>query len=295
MTNIELYNYLKTSLSDLPFDSSERLVFARRLFSCITGAGQQDMVVNPDRVLCFSADYVDNILARIRRSEPLEYVFNKAKFLDYEFFTNGNVLIPRPETEELVMMVRDYIAEAGIRADVLDIGTGSGCIPVSLACMLPGCSFTAFDVSADAIGTARQNAGKYGCDVDFRLVDILEWRTADFLRVSCTKNDGLYDVIVSNPPYVMDSEKAEMRSNVLDYEPHNALFVPDGDPLVFYRCISGFAAEFLRPGGRLFFEINERLGKETATLMEDCGFCNVSIIKDLFSKDRFAVGIWPSS
>ncbi len=270
-------------------DSSERLVFARRMFSSITGSGSQDMVLNPGREVAASGQFVDSVIERARRHEPLEYIFNSAQFLDFDFMTNGNVLIPRPETEELVVKVRDYLQSLGRSAHVLDIGTGSGCIPVSLACYLPDCRYYAFDISDSALETAHQNAEKYHCDIDFRQVDILEWERAGDASISPKNNSGKYDVIVSNPPYVMDSEKKDMQSNVLDYEPHNALFVPDADPLVFYRSISRFAARFLRPGGRLYFEINEQLAKETAILMEDCGFGNVLIIKDLFSKDRFAV------
>lgn len=294
MTNIELYNYLKTSLSDMFSDSSERLVFARRLFSAITGRGNQDMVLNPGREVAASGQFVDSVIERARRNEPLEYIFNSAQFLDFDFVTNGKVLIPRPETEELVMMVSNHLDKLARAVHVLDIGTGSGCIPVSLASYVPGCRYYAFDISDSALETAHQNAEKYNCEVDFRKVDILGWESAIPGSLSPKNNDGLYDVIISNPPYVMDSEKKDMQSNVLDYEPHNALFVPDADPLVFYRSISRFAARFLRPGGRLYFEINEKLGKETATLMEDCGMCNVLIIKDLFSKDRFAVAEMPS-
>ncbi len=288
MTNIELYNQLKANLLELYPDSSERLAFAHRLFQCITGHSQQDVVIYPDHIVDVDDESIAGIMRRVLANEPLEYIFNKAQFLDFEFVTNGKVLIPRPETEELVLMVRDHVKNLAISCNILDIGTGSGCIPVSLANYLTDCRFTAFDISADAIDTARQNAERLGRDVDFRLVDILRWEQAEYHAISCqNSDDGRYDVIISNPPYVMDSERALMCGNVLDYEPHNALFVPDGDPLVFYRCISNFAVRFLRPGGSIFFEINERLGKETATLMEDCGLCNALIVKDLFGKDRF--------
>lgn len=293
----DLYKYLLKALAAKDFASDdERRIYVRRVFEYISGAAYQDLVMHPDRQVEVDCDSLDTLATRLIDCEPLEYVFNRAQFLDLELVTNGNVLIPRPETEELVLRICDFIASNRPNANVLDIGTGSGCIPIYIATKFPDCRVSAFDISDAAIETASQNAGKYGCDIDFRKVDILQWEQYNIRElVSSEKNNGgKFDVIVSNPPYVMDSEKALMDANVLDYEPANALFVPDSDPLLFYRRISQFAAEFLKPGGRLFFEINERFGKETATLMEDCGFRNVLIIKDLFMKDRFVTGDWLS-
>lgn len=284
MTISELYNYLKANLSSLYSDGAERLAFVRRLFAHISGLGYQDTVMNPGREVAVSQDYLDGILARVADSEPLEYIFNSAQFLDLELVTNSSVLIPRPETEELAIMIGKELSASPRPLRLLDIGTGSGCLPVYLQHTHPENHFYACDISQRAIDTARENAARYGCQIDFMLCDILDFEHCP----SITSQS--YDIIVSNPPYVLDSERELMCSNVLDHEPHNALFVPDADPLLFYRRICEFAARYLDRGGRLFFEINERFGKETAALMESCGFQNVEIIRDLFMKDRFVSG-----
>jgi len=229
----------------------------------------------------------------------LEYVFNSAQFLDIELYTNSNVLIPRPETEELVVKILDDLkmrqgqgggavsSSEGCPLSLLDIGTGSGCIPVSLAMKFPNCNYYAIDISDAALATARSNAERYGCNIHFIKADIL----------NCQDNSELeslkVDVIVSNPPYVLESERKLMLPNVLDYEPATALFVPDADPLKFYRAICRYAAGHLKDGGRLYFEINEQFGAQTARLMEDFGFVGVEVVKDLFGKDRFAIGAMP--
>lgn len=294
MTIRELYQYLQKALGGKPFPSDdERRIYVRRVFEYISESAYQDVVMHPDRVVDSSTTAIDAIVERLIANEPLEYVFNSAQFLDLELFTNGNVLIPRPETEELVLRIAEYVRNTKPDARILDIGTGSGCIPIYLGSKLPSAELSAFDISDSALATARQNAGKYGVRIDFHKVDILDWE--EYRSNGAEWQDGKFDVIVSNPPYVLDSEKALMDANVLDFEPHNALFVPDSDPLLFYRRISGFASEFLNPGGMLFFEINERFAEKTATLMRDCGFGNIEIIKDLFMKDRFVMGEWPSS
>lgn len=284
MTISELYNYLKANLS-VSFDDAERLALARRIFTIVTGRPVHDTVLYPEREADVALSSITPKIDRINNSEPLEYVFNSAQFLDIELVTNGKVLIPRPETEELAMMVAGYIDKRGAGCRVLDIGTGSGCIPVYLSGRCGGAAFWACDISADALATARENAARNGRRISFVECDILDFENSD------PWGGMQFDVIVSNPPYVLNSEKALMQRNVLDYEPHTALFVDDGDPLLFYRRISEFARLHLSEGGRLYFEINERYGKETATLMENCGFGDVVVYKDLFSKDRFVSGV----
>jgi release factor glutamine methyltransferase len=253
----------------------------------MTGSDSNDCLLYPDRRVEVDNIAVNNIIKRISDHEPLEYVFNSAQFIDIELYTNSNVLIPRPETEELALKIVGEI-QARLQRDnrvgdkpisILDIGTGSGCIPVYLATKFPGCQFSAIDISDDALATARSNAERHGCNINFIKADILDYQTS-----------AMFDIIVSNPPYVLESEKALMQPNVLDYEPDTALFVPDDDPLKFYRAISKFAVGHLNDGGKLYFEINEKFGVETAELMRSCGFQEVKVIKDLFDKDRFVVG-----
>ena len=226
-------------------------------------------------------------MARIKKSEPLEYIFNRAEFLDLELFTESSVLIPRPETEELALMISDYLKQRETGLKILDIGTGSGCIPIYLALQHPDNKFFACDISDKALSTANKNAQKYSVrNLEIFYADILNYTQNEIL------NNLEFDVIISNPPYVTDSEKPLMANNVLDYEPHTALFVPDSDPLLFYKKISEFAASHLSSCGKIYFEINERFGKETIQMLEEFGFTNVLVKNDLFGKDRMAVGEW---
>ena len=218
---------------------------------------------------------------RIQDHVPLQYVTGHAYFMEMEFKVSPSVLIPRPETEELVSMIigqlkdNDDLQQPGI----LDIGTGSGCIAVSLKHYLPGSEVTAIDISEEALALAAANAGLYKADVQFIKADILDPGCWELLP-GC-------DIIVSNPPYVTDSEKSLMRSNVINYEPHTALFVPDADPLLFYRAILRFAKSKLRNKGTLWFEINEMYGPELKNMAIDQGFSEVNIIFDFRGKSRF--------
>lgn len=219
---------------------------------------------------------------RLAAGEPLQYVVGKAHFGGRVLAVNHHVLIPRPETEELVRHATQ-LTKAGER--VLDIGTGSGCIAVSIALAQPQCDVAAIDVSSEALRVAEQNARTHGARVTLTLCDILT-----------QKPDGCYDVVVSNPPYVRQSEKAEMQALVTDYEPHLALFVPDEDPLLFYRRIAQLCATgLLSTGGRLLLEINEALGAETAQLLLNCGFETAEVLKDYCQKDRFVVAQWATT
>ena len=295
MTLSELYTHIKNSLTAQFPDPKERGIVSRRIVGGITGLDGNDCILHPDRRVEVDNTAVDAIIRRINQNEPLEYVFNSAQFIDIELYTNSNVLIPRPETEELALKICGDIKsrlQSNNRVgdntlSILDIGTGSGCIPVYLAKNFPDCNYYAVDISDAALATARSNAERHGCNIHFIKADILNCKDGselDSLKV---------DIIVSNPPYVLESEKALMQPNVLDYEPDTALFVPDDDPLKFYRAISNFAAGHLNNGGKLYFEINEKFGAETAQLMRSCGFQEVEVVQDLFGKDRFVVGIFP--
>ncbi len=220
---------------------------------------------------------LEDDVRRLSEGEPVQYVLGFAEFYGLRFNVSPAVLVPRPETEQLVKEVVCHCLELGCRARVLDLCTGSGCIAWTVAEEVPDAEVIGVDISDDALSVARGQS--FGGDVRFLKADVLQ--CGDGFE------EGLFDVIVSNPPYVMDREKALMRKNVLDYEPHLALFVPDDDPLVFYRALSGWMRRFLKPGGAGFVELNESLGPQTARIFRDSGYKNTSIIKDFFGKDRF--------
>ncbi|MGB5171838.1 MAG: peptide chain release factor N(5)-glutamine methyltransferase [Eudoraea sp.] len=220
-------------------------------------------------------------LAALAEGIPLQYVLSETEFMGLKFFLNKEVLIPRPETEELVQWVlNDYVdSEQPLR--ILDIGTGSGCIAISLAKGLIKSQVTAIDVSAEALAIAIRNARNNDLSIQFEVMDILE--NEDFpIRK--------YDIIVSNPPYVKLSEKSLMHQNVLNHEPHLALFVPDSSPLKFYKAIIQFSKKSLVENGKLYLEINETEGEGIKALLEENSFKNVEIRKDIFGKIRMAKG-----
>lgn len=238
-----------------------------------------DLALQPD--LTFSeAELVvwNSILEDLKKEIPIQYLLGKTNFYGLDFEVNENVLIPRPETEELVEWILEDCGKIDTTSEfsILDIGTGSGCIPISLKKQLPQAKVSAIDVSEKALEVAKGNAKLNGVEVNFILQNILE--TANLLES--------YDVIVSNPPYVRNLEKQEIKNNVLEYEPHLALFVADDDALIFYRKIGTLALKSLRPNGKLFFEINQYLGKETVDLLNDLGFQNVELRKDIYGNDR---------
>ena len=218
------------------------------------------------------------ILSRLEKSEPIQYITGSTEFYGLEFKVNPATLIPRPETEELVEWMITSIGEieSNSTLNILDIGTGSGCIAISIVKNLKSSKVSAIDISSEALKTASQNAMSNQVDIAFIEKDILQTK----------KLESYYDIIVSNPPYVRDLEKAEMRANVLNNEPESALFVPDEDPLLFYRKIGNLAFKNLQDSGMLFFEINEYLGEETVTLLKKIGFKDVILRKDMFGKDR---------
>ena len=224
------------------------------------------------------------------KNKPVQYILGETEFCGMRFFVDENVLIPRPETEEMVKNIASHRDKACLvrtgcdvetdgRPSIIDIGTGSGCIAISLAKLLKNSVVTAVDVSEKALEVAKKNAEANGVDVNFIKDDILNPQNPELI-------ENKYDIIVSNPPYVCESEKSEMRANVLDYEPSTALFVSDNDPLFFYRKILEFAQKTLKPDGEVWFEINEKLGKEMKNLCIEKGFEKVEIIKDFRKRDR---------
>lgn len=232
---------------------------------------KEDIVTEKD------AERFDEILRELKKNKPIQYIFNKATFYGESFEVNESVLIPRPETEELVdLILKQHSAQAGLH--IMEIGTGSGCIPIILSKYLPGAQVTSMDISKEAIATARKNAGQLNAPVQFINADIFEW---DYIF-----SEQQYDIIVSNPPYITPQEKASMQQNVLAFEPELALFIEDSAPLIFYDVISSFALKHLAPQGDLYFEINQYLGPQTKELIEKKGFRPVKLLKDINGADR---------
>ena len=220
-------------------------------------------------------------LRKLKLQVPIQYIIGKTEFMDLDFIVNENVLIPRPETEELVRWILDEIIDHQSELKILDIGTGSGCIPISLAKHLPNAKIFTLDVSKEAIAVAKQNAELNNVQIECIQKNILE---LDTLGVE-------FDIIVSNPPYVRELEKAEMNDNVLKHEPSLALFVSNENPLIFYKKIADFAAQNLTKNGILYLEINQYLAKETELLLGTYNFSDIILRQDMFGNDRMMKGI----
>lgn len=217
----------------------------------------------------------------LKKNKPIQYILGKADFYGLKFKVTPDVLIPRQETEELVHLI---IKENQGETTILDVGTGSGCIPIVLKKKIPAANVVAMDISEKALEIAKQNASLNNVDVEFIQQDILS-------PVNVFLQSGIkFDIIVSNPPYVRESEKVQMHANVLENEPHIALFVGDHEPLLFYKAIAEMALKQLRPGGKIYFEINEALGLETKKMLEEKGFKNVVIVNDINNKNRILRG-----
>lgn len=222
---------------------------------------------------------LNKIFGRLMEGEPVQYVLGRAEFSGRWFSVRPGVLIPRPETEELCAWITAD-SKASASPKVLDIGTGSGCIAITLQLDMPESKVTAWDISADALDVARENAQQLGANVNFVKLDALN-----------AKPEGEWDVIVSNPPYICEKEKKDMAVNVLEHEPHTALFVPDADPLLFYRAITRLAVQTLSKGGRLYFEINPIYADDTCHMMRAEGMTAVELRSDMYGKQRMAKGV----
>lgn len=232
----------------------------------------------------------NNILDDLKSQKPIQYILGETEFYGLPFLVNENVLIPRPETEELVQLIiveSQMIKKETIR--ILDIGTGSGCIAVSLAKKLPHAEVFAIDVSEKALKVAKKNAEINQVNINFIQTNILETNNLAQLSTFNQQPTTAFDVIVSNPPYVRHLEKEEIKKNVLDYEPHLALFVEDNDALLFYRKIAQLSKTSLTQNGKLYFEINQYLGKETVELLEELEYENIKLLKDIYDNDRMIV------
>jgi release factor glutamine methyltransferase len=240
-----------------------------------------DVALNPNFELSEAeVEKWNAILAQLQQDKPIQYITGEAWFYGLKFEVNENTLIPRPETEELVeWILNSSITQHPSPNIILDIGTGTGCIPIALKANLPQANISAIDVSEKAIEVAKRNAELNKVEVNFIQANILEVEDLSQLPSS-------FNIIVSNPPYVRNLEKQEIKKNVLDYEPHLALFVEDTDALLFYRKIAQLAIKNLSPNGLLFFEINQYLGNETVELLQNLGFKNIELKKDMFGNDR---------
>ena len=221
-------------------------------------------------------DYFNDIIQRINKHEPIQYILGKADFYHRQFLVDRSVLIPRPETE---LLIRSVLKEKVIAPTILDIGTGSGCIAITLALEIQKSTVYAVDISEGALAIAVQNAERLRAKVNFSKANIL----------SDCEFEQEFDVIVSNPPYIAEQEKKNMSANVLDFEPHLALFVPDEDPLIFYKKIAAKGKTLLKLGGKIVVEINERFGLELTNYFKKEGYVNVVIEKDLDGKDRLLI------
>lgn len=256
------------------YPATEAKAIAQAYLNMKCGVNTLDILLEKsvEEPVNFKAD-----LAQLAAGVPLQYVTGKAYFYDRLFYLNAATLIPRPETEELVSQVLNLIGSE--TKHVLDIGTGSGCIAISLALEAPQSQVSAWDVAVEAITKAQENANHLGAQVTFKHQNVFAWE----------QDINTWDIIVSNPPYVLDAEKSEMESHVLDHEPHLALFVPNEDPLKFYRVIGEMAQERLTPGGFLCFEINRAFGTQNVALAEAQGFENIQLLKDFQGNDRMLI------
>lgn len=287
MTIQEARSKILIGLKDV-YDKSEAMNIAELVLEKISGAERSDHILHKDVFL--SPEQIEEakkILVRLKQNEPVQYALEEAWFAGMKFKVNNNVLIPRPETEELVEWVVKETASSGLRAtSILDIGTGSGCIAIALKKKIPQAKISAMDISSEALSAANENALALETEIEFILLDFLDEEKWNEL--------GKYDVIVSNPPYVKQLEKETMHPRVTAHEPHLALFVPDNDALLFYRKLADFSLAHLSAGGNLFVEINESLGKEVAELFQKKGLRSVELKKDMQGKERMVKAVLSS-
>ena len=270
-----IFHEIRDALKEY-YSDSEALALAKMLLVEVFGFSTLELYGGKDKE--FSEKHrsvLAEMIRRLQKNEPIQYIIGIESFCGLTFEVDPNVLIPRPETQELVSwIVEDCRADEAIR--ILDIGTGSGCIPVSLAKQLPMAEVESWDISEGALEVASRNCERNGVKVLLRQKDVL----------NASPEGVFYDVIVSNPPYIADREKVDMEANVLDWEPSLALFVPDDDPLLFYRKIAQLGCEMLKEGGSLYFEINRAYGQETSLMLNELGYNQIELKKDSWGNDR---------
>jgi release factor glutamine methyltransferase len=287
----DVFAIFKQGLNSL-YDAQEAEAITLTVLTELLNTSKGIIKAFPEKELSLTQqEETNNILIQLKTGKPLQYILGYTEFYGLKFLVNPATLIPRPETEELVQWALESVAGGGWSGsgagdgssssglNILDIGTGSGCIAISLKKNLPDAQVSAIDISAEALQTAKQNAELNEVDVNFIKADILNLQTNSPLTTH-------YSLLISNPPYVTLDDKKRMHTNVTDFEPHTALFVPEDDPLVFYKAIADYSVANLAKGGLLFFEINESLGKETVELLESKGFKDVELRKDMSDRDR---------
>lgn len=273
----EAYQNFKIFISKV-YEPAEAETITAMVFKEILGYDRIKLILNETELLSASLfEQIDFIAFQLIQHKPIQYILGYTYFHDLKISVNEHVLIPRPETEEII----DFILakHENQKMDVLDIGTGSGCIPIALKHQRATWNLSAIDVSADALKTAQSNAKKHNLQIEFILADVFEFQPKD-----------KFDLIVSNPPYVLESEKLQMQQNVLAFEPALALFVPDQNPLKYYERIVSIAAQNLNDNGKLYLEINESFASETAELLAQFSFVNIQIIQDFKGKNRLVLG-----
>lgn len=271
-----IFDRLVSEISTV-YDNNEAKSISYWLLSHFLNLSKTDIFLDKktDKLFDF-----EEIIIRLKNNEPVQYIIGETEFYGRNFKVTKATLIPRPETEELIQLVSDrYKNFTGESLKILDIGTGSGCIAVSLAKELPVPEVMAFDISEEALKVAEENARMNDAKVSFLKTDVL--------NIDVAQMSEKFDIIVSNPPYVTNREAEDMQKNVLDFEPHLALFVEDHDPLIFYRKIAELAGKCLNRNGFCVVEINQAFGKETAEVFKETGFSKVEVIKDLSGRDRF--------
>jgi release factor glutamine methyltransferase len=287
---MELKTFKSKLLQELSaiYDEQEIESFFYLLLESYHGKKRIDLALNPEMEMDASQLVKwEGALSELKNQKPIQYIIGETEFYGLPFLVNENTLIPRPETEELVELIVVESRKSEVESlKILDIGTGSGCIAISLAKNLPNAEVFAVDVSEKALAVAKKNAEINKVKVNFVNADILKINDLAELPTSNIQYPTHFDIIVSNPPYVRNLEKAEIKPNVLEFEPHLALFVEDTDALLFYRKIAHLATKNLAQNGKLFFEINQYLGKETAELLEDLGFKSIELKKDIYGNDR---------
>ncbi len=285
----QINNKINESLNSF-YPLSEIQSFSYLIFEHILNFSKTDIYLKSESII--NQDNYNEfikVIDELKTYKPIQYILGKTEFYGLTFNVNHSVLIPRPETEELVDWIindckKDSILQAKKEIKILDIGTGSGCIAIALAKNIQNAQIEAIDISEPAIEVAKLNVEKNETKVIFHTLDILNFKNYS--------SENQYDIIVSNPPYIKESEKKLMHANVLDYEPHTALFVSDSDPLLFYKTIANFGSKYLTKNGKLYFEINEALGNETCEMLSYSGYNNITLKKDINGKDRMIYCKW---
>lgn len=288
MTNGQLASFVINKLEHI-YGLREARAIQRYLFSFLLDRSTADWLMIRDEKADEELEgIILSLLPELMANKPVQYVLGKSWFCDFEFKVTPDVLIPRPETEELVLMISQELKNSQ-PISILDIGTGSGIIAIALAKLIPGSEVAALDISPSALDVAKINAAHHNVEIDFIECDILSYDNG--MQVPDIFQGREFNLIVSNPPYVKRSEALFMHENVLRFEPHNALFVRDEDPLIFYRSIVRFAELHLANNGYLYMEINENEGSNMINLLEIHGYSNISLLSDLNGKPRFIKGI----